>query len=201
MGFLYAVTVLLARTEQYPEAAKKCEEALALDPPGRLADFLKYVHQWLLDKVEGLTGSGAGFCVAKGGYIVTTREVLRPKGKDAKKIMVRLPNYDKPVSAKLIEADAKTQIALLQVDLPAGVSLKPVPLGQKATQAGGSAPWGSPIVSIPPQPRQGGLDHHPRHGQPHAQRRRQGPRYAGRLPHYPGATAVRCATSTGSWWA
>ena len=58
--FLMNMMRLLCDVELYQEAAKKCDEALALDPPGHLGETLRYVHQELLDKVEGLTGFGGG---------------------------------------------------------------------------------------------------------------------------------------------
>ena len=89
---------------------------------------------------------GAGFCIAKGGFILTTREVLRPNGSEAKKITIRVPSYSKPIPARLVTADAKTQIALLQADVPADAKLKPVILAEKPAQGERISPWDSPKV-------------------------------------------------------
>jgi S1-C subfamily serine protease/thioredoxin-related protein/DNA-directed RNA polymerase subunit RPC12/RpoP len=134
VSFLFRVVVLLETTQQYREAAERCEEAVALDPPIRYSEYLRLLHQGLLDRSSGFLGTGAGFCVADGGYIVTTRDVLRLHGKEAGRIMVRLPNRDKSIPARLIAADPRTEIALLQAELEPGAPLKPVSLAQKPTQ-------------------------------------------------------------------
>ena len=118
---LWGVIGILAKTEQYQQAAKECEDALALNPSHEYRQTIQYVQQYLLDKANGFINMGTGFCVARGGYIMTAREVIG----HAKRIMVRLPNYDKPVQAKLIPSDLHGGMALLQADIPEGVILRP----------------------------------------------------------------------------
>ena len=43
----------LRREQLYQEAAKKCDEALALDPPGHLGETLRYVHQGSWTRSKG----------------------------------------------------------------------------------------------------------------------------------------------------
>lgn len=77
--------------------------------------------------------SGTGFVIANGGYIMTNNHVISGEGE----ITVRLPKVKDPVLAKVIATDEKRDIALIQIQVPQGVTLKPLILsGQRKVNRG-----------------------------------------------------------------
>jgi S1-C subfamily serine protease/DNA-directed RNA polymerase subunit RPC12/RpoP len=124
---------LLLHCKKFKEAAQECQDGLSCGPTNQaLQEVLKQLHEYLGQAaVEGflLTGVGTGFCVAPGGYVLTNHHVIH----EAKKIKVRIAGLPKPVPATLVPGadDAKGDMALLKVDLPAGTELPPVLLVPK----------------------------------------------------------------------
>ena len=109
-------------------AEKVLSSALTFTPKDeKLKEVLKEMEGSL-----GLGGSGSGFVVADEGYILTNHHVI----KDAKRIEVRVPALEKPVPAKLIADDSDHDMALIKVDLPAGLKLKPLHVAADAIGRG-----------------------------------------------------------------
>ncbi len=81
--------------------------------------------------VETLTGTGggtgSGFVLDDDGYILTNEHVVE----GARSVRVRFTE-GAPVSARVVGADASSDLALLKID-PAGRDLTPLPLGSSKT--------------------------------------------------------------------
>ncbi len=125
-------------------AAKVIEGAMAYTPTD---DSLKKALDRFKDGMVGLRGSGSGFVAAEGGYVLTNHHVV----KGAKRIAIRIPNFEKPVPADLIGTDEKRDIALLKVKLPEGVELGLSPLHMFADsidQGVDVAAFGFPLGSM-----------------------------------------------------
>jgi S1-C subfamily serine protease len=90
--------------------------------------------------------SGTGFAVAPGGYVLTNHHVVAGNGR----VLVRHPQAKDPVPAKLIAKDADRDLALLQVELPAGVTLRPLLLAASRTINRGDkvAAFGYPLGEV-----------------------------------------------------
>jgi S1-C subfamily serine protease len=73
--------------------------------------------------VPGGGGAGSGFVLDEQGHIVTNNHVIE----DAERILVRFAD-DTSVEAEVVGADADSDLAVIQVDVPQGL-LKPVRLG------------------------------------------------------------------------
>ena len=69
-------------------------------------------------------GSGTGYCIAQGNYVLTNHHVIH----SAKEINVRLNGETEMYPAKLIADNATGDMALLKIELPAGKKLAPIPL-------------------------------------------------------------------------
>jgi len=120
---------MLARLDLRKEAAEKCKEGLAFQPhnPGvkaYLEQFSRYLSVEPGKPFLIPVGSGTGYCIAQGNYLLTNHHVIRK----AKEIKVRLNNETDMHAAKLIADDDSGDMAILKVDLPAGKKLVPIPL-------------------------------------------------------------------------
>ncbi len=71
-------------------------------------------------------GSGTGFVVSSGGYILTNAHVVE----DADKVTVKIDGEEDEREATVIGSDTETDIAVLKVE---GVSLQPLELGDSDT--------------------------------------------------------------------
>ena len=96
---LMAAEVLLrAGGDLRKEAAEKCKEGLAFSPQDPMVRSLleRYMQALTGEESELPAGSGSGFCVAQGNYVLTNHHVIE----DAKKIKVHLngekERYDRP---------------------------------------------------------------------------------------------------------
>ncbi len=78
-------------------------------------------------------GVGTGLIIDTDGHIVTNNHVVRSNGRPATKITVVLAG-EKTVDAKVIGADAATDLAILKIDVP---NLTPAELGSNANVAVG----------------------------------------------------------------
>jgi S1-C subfamily serine protease len=121
--------MILANIDQREEAAKKCKEGLAYDPKDpQVCDLLEQLNDFLNGKPGEHhmrpTGSGTGFCIAAGNYVLTNHHVIE----GAKKITVHLNGKFKKYNAHLIGDNKEGDMALLKVDLPAAEPLTPIPL-------------------------------------------------------------------------
>ena len=129
------VAVLLARAELRDEAARKCKEGLDFHPRDPvLRNLLEQLGQYASGKQgDGfLVGTGTGFCVARGNYVLTNFHVIH----GAKKIKLRLNGEKEMYPARLIAGDESGDMALLKIDLPADRQLVPVPLARTGVKIG-----------------------------------------------------------------
>jgi hypothetical protein len=127
--------VLLGRVELRAEAAQKCKEGLDLHPRDpALRSMLEQLVQYFNGKKgDGfLVGTGTGFCVAQGDYVLTNHHVIH----SAKKIGLRLNGEKDVYPARVIADDETGDMALLKIDLPAGRHLAPIPLARTGVKIG-----------------------------------------------------------------
>ena len=91
--------VVLARLDLRKEAAEKCKEGLAFEPHDpHVRGLLEQFSQALTgEHGEMPVGSGTGFCVAQGNYVLTNHHVID----GAKKIKVRLNGEKDDVSGQV----------------------------------------------------------------------------------------------------
>ncbi|HUT09510.1 MAG TPA: S1C family serine protease [Thermoguttaceae bacterium] len=126
---LDAVKLLFAVREQ--EAAKQqCRQGLAdasADPLTRqvLTEGLR-----LMEQHPGIVSSGTGFFVFPGGYLLTNHHVIA----DAKKVTVTLYEQEGNVPAEIVATDAEADMALLKIEVPEGVKIKPLRLAKSEVQ-------------------------------------------------------------------
>lgn len=71
-----------------------------------------------------LLGSGTGFVIAEGGYLLTNNHVAGGEGN----IAVRIPTQEEPVPAELIHASKDPDIALIKAEFPEDFKPKPLAL-------------------------------------------------------------------------
>lgn len=126
--YLIAASVL-ARLELRKEAAEKCKEGLALQPRNPMVRALLDQANRFLSVEPGQpvlmpVGSGTGYCIADGNYLLTNHHVIR----GAKQINVRLNGETEMYPAKLIADNESGDMTILKLDLPAGRKLVPIPL-------------------------------------------------------------------------
>ena len=69
-------------------------------------------------------GSGTGYCIAQGNYLLTNHHVIH----GAKEIKVRLNGETDMYPAKLIADNEAGDMAILKIELPAAKKLMPIPL-------------------------------------------------------------------------
>jgi len=131
------IALILARLDLRKEAAEKCKEGLALQPHNPMVK--SYLEQFsrLLSVEPGKpvmmpVGSGTGYCIAQGNYLLTNHHVIRK----AKEIKVRLNGETEMHAAKLIADNESGDMAILKVDLPAGRKLVPLPLMARELKIG-----------------------------------------------------------------
>lgn len=101
-------------TTQKPKEKKKSLGSNTLDNPYDLfRDFLEREFN-LPDQMQKMTSLGSGFIITAEGYIVTNHHVIH----GADEITVTMANDDsKNYKAKVIGSDAKTDIALLKIEV------------------------------------------------------------------------------------
>jgi hypothetical protein len=128
--------VVLARlgTDHRKEAAEKCKEGLAFEPHDPMVrSMLEQASQALTgERGELPVGSGTGFFIAQGNYVLTNHHVIH----GAKKIKVHLNGEKEKYSAKLIADNEGGDMALLKLELPAGRILAPIPLAATGVKIG-----------------------------------------------------------------
>jgi S1-C subfamily serine protease len=125
---LYAARALVL-AERSSAASQYIEDGLAYKPPNRM---IREQLQRGAQAIEGV-GAGTGFVVGADGYILTNHHVIEGPGKtlvqltaDAK---VRVP-------ARVITMDVDGDMALLKVDIPEGIELKPLPISTARVRRG-----------------------------------------------------------------
>jgi S1-C subfamily serine protease/thioredoxin-related protein len=131
-----AAASILARLgpELRKEAAEKCKEGLAFKPHDPYLRSLLEQFSLALSGKSGVipVGSGTGFCIAEGNYVLTNYHVIE----GAKEIKVHLNGDQERHPAKLIADSETDDMALLKIDLPAGEKLVPMPLAETSVAIG-----------------------------------------------------------------
>ncbi|MFD0672585.1 S1C family serine protease [Cohnella sp. GCM10027633] len=72
-----------------------------------------------------LMGTGTGFFFNEDGYILTNEHVIA----DATELKVTVPGYDEPLTAKLVNANADLDLAVLKVESPDGGKFPALAIG------------------------------------------------------------------------
>jgi S1-C subfamily serine protease len=97
------------------------------------------------DEDDEQGGQGSGFVISENGEVLTNAHVVTTgEGKDIKEardVYVRFPDGNQ-VEAKIVGHDPNADVALLKID-PAGLTLRPVPLGSVET-----VKVGDPVAAI-----------------------------------------------------
>jgi S1-C subfamily serine protease len=81
-------------------------------------------YDFFLRPVPMESGTGSGAVIDDQGHIVTNFHVVR----DAESLEVTLPDKSKR-EAKVVGADPNNDLAVIQIDVPRGAHLTPIPLG------------------------------------------------------------------------
>jgi S1-C subfamily serine protease len=139
-GRVYLQAAWLSRKQ--PELAKQlAEKGLSFEPQEEnvrgLLNFLKLSAQDL-----NIIGSGSGFVVAEGGYVLTNRHVATGPGR----LVIRWPGAEQPVAARVVASAEDLDLALLQAEVPEGSELRPLRLSEESLARGASvAAFGFPL--------------------------------------------------------
>lgn len=137
-GLRLAAALALQRTGQHEAAKAQCDAGLACKPRGReLRALLEQVRRGDVPREpspgeDEVAGTGTGFCVAEGGFILTNSHVVA----DARLLRVKLPDREEPLPAKLLADDAEGDMALIKIELAEGVKLPPIPVTAAEAEPG-----------------------------------------------------------------
>ncbi len=121
--------IILGRLDLRKEALQKRQEGLAYQPHNPMLRASLERFKLILSAEPGKpvlvpVGSGTGYCIADGNYLLTNHHVIH----GAKEIKVRLNGQTEMYPAKLVADNSAGDMAILKVDLPAGKKLVPLPL-------------------------------------------------------------------------
>jgi len=121
--------IILGRLDLRKEALQKCQEGLAYQPHNPMLRASLERFKLILSAEPGKpvlvpVGSGTGYCIADGNYLLTNHHVIH----GAKEIKVRLNGQTEMYPAKLVADNSAGDMAILKVDLPAGKRLMPIQL-------------------------------------------------------------------------
>ncbi len=115
--------MLLGRAEQTEEAMKHLTRASTYNPKdSKLKDAVASAKS--LVERGNILSTGTGFIVSEAGYIMTNHHVIEGRGK----VIVRLPDNKTTVEGTVIAEDEDRDIAVVKIDIPAGMSVKTVPV-------------------------------------------------------------------------
>jgi S1-C subfamily serine protease len=121
--------LLLAVADQPEQATRYFKEGLAHSPSE--PDLARCLGKAV--KGELAIGSGTGFVVAAGGYVLTNYHVIKGPGR----LVVTLPPGKEPIPAEVIAHDEGRDMALLRLKTPVEPPLQPLALaGQKPVNIG-----------------------------------------------------------------
>lgn len=113
----------LALAQKHTEASRCFRDGLACNPTSPpLQEFLRRAAAGKLE-----LGSGTGFVVAAGGYVLTNNHVVAGPGR----LLVQTSSDAEPVPAKVVVQDEKRDLALLRVKAASVADLKPLRLAAK----------------------------------------------------------------------
>lgn len=114
---------LLGKANQREDAMKHLTRAGTYNPKDKnLKDALAGAKS-LIERGRILS-TGTGFIVSEAGYIMTNHHVIEGRGK----VIVRLPDGKTTVEGNVIAHDEDRDMAIVKIEIPAGVSLKTVPV-------------------------------------------------------------------------
>lgn len=102
---------------------KRIDDALACNPTdAELREGLMSLKQFAEQAASRVLGSGSGFVVGSGGYIMTNFHVIKDGGKP----YVVLSEIEGGLPATVVAHDPGRDLALLKVNVPAEISLNPL---------------------------------------------------------------------------
>lgn len=133
---------LLLRLKMKDEGVKHLTRASTYSPKDSelketLANIKTYIER------GNILSNGTGFVVSDAGYIMTNHHVIDGPGK----VMVRLADNKTLVEGKVIASDSKRDMAIVKIEVPAGVTLKTVPVTPAAIGRGVEvAAFGYPLA-------------------------------------------------------
>jgi S1-C subfamily serine protease len=112
---------LLGRSDQAEEAMKHLARASIYNPKdSKLKDAVASAKS-LIER-GNILSTGTGFFVSEAGYIMTNHHVIEGEGK----VIVRLPDNKTTVEGKVIAEDEDRDMAIVKIDIPAGMTIKTV---------------------------------------------------------------------------
>jgi hypothetical protein len=128
---------LLMQIDEKEAAKKKYDEAKAFPTKSaRVRHLLAQIERAITGKQgeEGVFphGSGSGFCIADGNYVMTNHHVIA----EAKKVMVHLNGDEERYLAHVVADNPEGDMAILKIDLPQDKKLKPIPFAAKDVKIG-----------------------------------------------------------------
>ena len=119
----------LARAGSYSPKDEKLKE--------QLAQAKLYIER------GSILSNGTGFVISEAGYIMTNHHVIDGPGK----VMIRLADNKTLVPGTVVVSDAKRDMAIVKIDVPAGVKLTAVPVSPAAIGRGiDVAAFGYPLA-------------------------------------------------------
>jgi S1-C subfamily serine protease len=133
--------------ERHDLASRYVERALTFKPPDvELHAALLKMQRSIQSVVnEKILASGSGFVVAEGGYILTNEHVLE----GSQTIMVRFPDRDRALPAKLVARDPEHDMALIKVDDETAQKAPPVAVADASLGRGASVgAFGYPLNDV-----------------------------------------------------
>jgi S1-C subfamily serine protease len=114
---------LLGRAEQTEEAMKHLARASTYNPKdSKLKDAVASAKS--IVERGNILSTGTGFIVSEAGYIMTNHHVIEGRGK----VIVRLPDNKTTVEGTVIAEDEERDIAIVKIEIPAGMTVKTVPV-------------------------------------------------------------------------
>jgi S1-C subfamily serine protease len=120
--------ILLAAADDPAASAKYVQQGLSFRPKNPM---LRERLQTLATMARALA-AGSGFLVAPGGYVLTNHHVVHGEGK----LVIQFSDVKDPLPARRIADDDEKDIALLKVELPAGLRAQPLPLAAEGLSRG-----------------------------------------------------------------
>lgn len=131
----------LSMVEEIDAAAKHMEAGLAYQPKDKnLAAFLRRGASSIRQ-----LGSGTGFVIAPNGYLLTNHHVIEGEKGYLVAMVPRSDGTRLEIPAVVKASDADRDVALVKIDVPQGVDLKPLPLGTELGRGSGVAAFGYPL--------------------------------------------------------
>jgi len=126
----FFAALMFLELKEDENARRHADEGIAARPRDQFLQERLHALRQLAASATQL-GSGTGFVVAD-GYVLTNHHVIEGAGK----VAIKLPGASENVSARVVAQDERQDIALLKVDFPPNVKLKPIPISPKPVVRG-----------------------------------------------------------------